>query len=146
MTQGKVLEIHIYSQPRSPATSLPEVEAMAGVGLRGDHPRKERRHLTLLSNEAWDQALAEMGDDLPACTRRANLVVEGIDLRQTIGKRLLIGEVETLVLAETQPCDLMEQQRAGLRAALTPEMRGGVNGTIEVGGTIRVGDAVSVCE
>lgn len=144
MQQGKVLEIHIYPAPGSPPTPLQEAEAVASVGLQGDQHRSEKRALSLLSREAWERALAEVGDELPACTRRANLFVEGIELMSTIGKRLRIGEVEMIVQGETKPCDLMEKQRAGLRAALTPEMRGGVNGTIEVGGRIRVGDSVEI--
>ena len=40
----------------------------------------------------------------------------------------------------------MEEQQAGLKAALTPEMRGGVFGTILADGPIRVDDSVAVVD
>ena len=54
--------------------------------------------------------------------------------------RLLVLEVTQ----ETQPCQVMETAHRGLRAALTPEWRGGVCCRVVAGGTIRVGDRVEV--
>lgn len=100
------------------------------------------RAITLLSREAWSDTCADLGADLPWKTRRANLLVAGIDLPSTIGKRVQIGEVRILVHGESKPCNLMDQQHAGLREALKPHGRGGVFGEILEGGTIRIGDAV----
>jgi len=38
----------------------------------------------------------------------------------------------------------MDQQHAGLRQALVPDCRGGVYGQVLTGGTILVGDAVTL--
>jgi MOSC domain-containing protein YiiM len=147
--QGEVLAIYLFPERGSAPQEVSEAEAVAGVGLRGDQPRAERRALSLIAQESWEAALAEIGEPvtgLQAGTRRANLLVRGIDLSATIGRRLRIGATQVAIHAETKPCQLMDQQRAGLRSALEPEMRGGVNGSIEVGGTIRVGDAVVAIE
>lgn len=143
---GQVLELHLYPVVRGPATTVTEAQAMPGVGLQGDQRRSEKRQVTVLSLESWQRALDEVGDELPACARRANVVVSGVDLPASVGRRLRIGEVELLIHGETKPCDQMDAARHGLREALIPELRGGVHGSIEVGGTVRVGDAVTLVE
>ena len=100
--------------------------------------------MTLLSREAWLETTAEIGEELPPKTRRANLVVTGIDLRELIGRRLSVGEAEMQVRGETTPCFKMNLARAGLMQALVPDQRGGVFATISRSGNIRVGDAIAV--
>jgi len=100
------------------------------------------RSITLMSKEAWKDVCDELGADLPWHTRRVNLLVKGIDLPATLGKRVRLGEVRILVHGESKPCELMEKQHRGLRCALKPHCRGGVYGEVLEGGTIRLGDVV----
>lgn len=146
MPSAHVLSLAIRTGKLGPMRELAEVAAHRDGGLEGDNRSSRERGLTLLSAEQWAAATAELGAELPWHTRRANVLVEGIDLPATIGRTLRIGEVEVAVLAETEPCGVMERQRAGLRAALTPDCRGGVYGRILRGGTLRVGDAVGLVE
>ena len=139
---GKVLAIFVFPEQRAPATPLSEVEAVAGQGLAGDHPRKPNREVTLLSEQSWQEAAAPFGGRLPPETRRANLLIGG-DLAGTVGRRLRVGGVELLIRGETVPCDRMNEARAGLRKMLSVQMRGGVFGLIVKGGLIRVGDRVT---
>ncbi|MFN8423195.1 MAG: hypothetical protein U0470_07290 [Anaerolineae bacterium] len=41
------------------------------------------------------------------------------------------------------PCDLMDRQAAGLRAALDPDWRAGAFGEVVEGGPLAVGDAAA---
>ena len=142
--EGRVEEIYVYPERRGPARECEEVIAVSGVGLTGDHRRNPSRAVTLLSSEAWEEAMALMGADLPPRARRANLVVRGLDLGSLVGRRLRIGGAEMVVRGETVPCEPMDLQRAGLQEALRLDMRGGVFGPVERSGRIRLGDAVSV--
>jgi MOSC domain-containing protein YiiM len=72
------------------------------------------------------------------------LLIGGLDLSATIGRTLSIGSTRIQVHGETKPCGLMDQQHAGLRQALVPDCRGGVYGQVLTGGTILVGDPVSL--
>ena len=139
---GEVLAIFAFPEQRAPATPLPEVEAVAGQGLAGDHPRNPHRAVTLLSQQSWEEATAPFGGQLPPETRRANLLIGG-DLSGTIGRRLRVGEAELLIRGETTPCDRMNETRTGLRKMLSVQMRGGVFGPVVKGGLIRVGDRVT---
>lgn len=121
-------------------------ETLVGFGLRDEPWHHARRGVTLLSVESWRDACHELGTDLAWTTRRANVLVEGIDLASLIGGTIAIGDGRYLVHGETKPCGLMDQQHAGLRAALVPAMRGGVHAEVITAGTIRVGDRLGVVD
>jgi MOSC domain-containing protein YiiM len=82
--------------------------------------------------------------DAPPSARRANVVIRGLDLVDTIGKRLRVGTVLIEVRGETDPCELMDRVAPGLKKALTPHRRAGVFGAVIEGGPIAVGDPVAV--
>jgi MOSC domain-containing protein YiiM len=119
-------------------------EAVPGTGLRGDQKRGHTRQVTLLAAEAWEAATTELGVSAPPSARRANVIVRGVDLSDTIGRRLRVGPVLIQVNGETDPCELMERVAPGLKAALTPQRRAGVFGAVIEGGAVAVGDPVSV--
>ena len=96
--------------------------------------------VTVLAREDWEAALLEIGAELPWTARRANLLVEGVRLPQEIGAMFQVGDVVLVVREETKPCSMMEKAKAGLRAALTPDWRGGVRCDVAQGGYVQVGD------
>lgn len=116
--------------------------AAAAGWLEGDPHKSPRRGLTLLSAESWAEVCHELGVTLPWYTRRANLLIEGIDLPSTIGREITIGDVRLRIHAETRPCGVMDQAHQGLKNTLAQHGRGGVYGEVLRGGDIRVGDCV----
>jgi len=137
---GRLLAIWLRPAARLPVRAVDRALAVAGRGLDGDHAGGGKRQVTLIAHEAWTAACAELGRDIDPSARRANLLVEGIDLAAAIGHTLRIGDVVVEVLGETRPCELMDDDgRTGLQAALRQECRGGVFGRIAAGGELRVG-------
>lgn len=113
-------------------------------GVEGIYVEKpESRKVTILSKESWEATCKDLGSDISWTTRRANLLVEGIDLMESKGMRILIGEVILEVSGETTPCGLMDQLRPGLLNALRSDWRGGVVCRVINPGYIQVGDMVS---
>jgi MOSC domain-containing protein YiiM len=138
---ARLLGIARRAAKRAPMETLDTVTIGTVDGVAGDLRGKPgRRQVTVLAREAWDAACAELGTTLPWTTRRANLLVEGLDLAATTGTRLTIGAVVLEVTGETDPCHRMDEQKAGLRAALTPDWRGGITCRVVRGGTLSVGD------
>ena len=115
------------------------VEAGIGGDVRGTKPG---RQVTVLFREGWQDACTDLGVALPWTTRRANLLVEGLERPREPGGRLQIGEVVLEVTRETDPCQLMERAQAGLYQALKPDWRGGVCCKVVRGGRLQIGDAV----
>lgn len=145
-TGGRVEAIWIKRFKQGPMDSVATTRAIAGRGLVDNANQGGKRQVTLITQEAWDTVLAQLGVDagtLPPTTRRANVLVSGLDLADSRGKVVRLGDVRVRVYGETVPCNLMEESFAGLQDALRPEWRGGVFGEILDDGEIRVGDAAA---
>src|SRR5215471_4127692 len=139
---GQLLGIARVARRLGPLIPLQEARVTATEGIEGDFRGvKPGRQITILFREGWEDACAELGQELPWVTRRANLFVEGV-ITPHEGGRLKIGSLLLEVTQETQPCQLMDKARQGLRAALKPHWRGGVCCRVVEGGTIHVGDGV----
>lgn len=142
---GKLVGIARREKKRAPMEALEVAELGEQTGVNHDFRGKPgKRQVTVLCAEAWKAVCEELGTNLPWTTRRANLLVEDFELPQRTGDIIEIGSVELLVTMETDPCSRMEEQCAGLQAALQPDWRGGVTCQILSGGSIRIGDVVSL--
>ena len=117
----------------------------AGKGLVGNANQGGRRQVILLEEEAWGNALADLGDDagLDPAARRANLLLAGIRLEGTRGRILRVGACRLQIFTECPPCERMDEARPGLQAALRLHWRGGACAQVLEGGEIRVGDEVA---
>jgi len=143
---GCVLSIAHRPTDGDPMTEATDCEILVGRGLSTENRKPGEREVTFLSAEAWANACRDLRAVLPWQFRRANLLVEGLDLAATIGRTLMIRDVRVKIHAEAKPCGLMDQQYSGLCAALERECRGGVCGQVLSGGKVRVGDPVTVVE
>ncbi len=143
---GKLLSIARRPQSRWPMERMADVNISVDAGLEGDSKGTKRdRQVTVLALEDWRTALNEVSSELILkwTVRRANLLVEGVELPRK-GGRLSIGDVVLEVTGETKPCGRMDEVREGLRRALEPDWRGGVTCKVISGGGVQVGDEVSV--
>lgn len=114
-----------------------------GRGLGGNADYGGRRQVTIVSAERWNALMDEVGATLGPEARRGNLVVSGIDLENTRGRTLLIGECRLKIGGETRPCEQMEEAAAGLQAAMRAHWGGGAYAEVLQGGRIAVGDSVT---
>ena len=126
-----------------PMDAVGEAELIAGQGIVGNADQRGRRQVTLIDEAAWQDAQKEVGVEVAPTARRANVMLSGLNLENSRGKHLQIGNCVLRVFGETRPCHLMDEMQQGLRAALKPSWRAGVFAEIVTGGTIRVGDTVN---
>jgi len=142
---GRLSAIAIKLGSRQPMNELAEADVSEERGVADDFRGKPgERQVTVVSAEAWADACAALGRQVPWTTRRANLLVEGVSLAESAGRVLAIGALELEITGETLPCDRMDQQEPGLKLALAPEWRGGVTCRVRRAGRIEVGDPVSL--
>lgn len=128
-----------------PLEARDTVAVAVDTGIEGDaRGRKRQRQVSILFEEDWQDALADVGGgDLDWKARRANLLVTGMRSPRHEGGIFSIGDVRLEVVMETDPCEVMEKTRSGLQAALTPDWRGGVCCRVLSGGTISLGDSIT---
>lgn len=142
---GRLLAIAYKIKPRQPMTLTEAATISAENGVENDlRGGVADRQVTIVFEDDWRAACAALGEDVPWTHRRANLLVSGVANPRRAGGVIRIGGVLLHITGETEPCSLMDKQREGLRAALTPDWRAGVTTNVREGGPIRVGDAVTL--
>ncbi|MET0194324.1 MAG: MOSC domain-containing protein [Hyphomicrobiaceae bacterium] len=149
---GRLIGIAIRGARRAPMREIGDGQVTLQGGLVGDFKgaKYARRQITVLAREDWQAALAEIAQpdlpwlDLPWTVRRANLLVEEVELPRAAGGILRIGTVRLEVTGQTYPCARMEEAQAGLLSALARDWRGGVTCRVLDGGPISLGAPVEV--
>lgn len=111
-------------------------------GIVGNANRGGRRQVTIIARERWAELMRDLGADLPPSTRRANLMVSGLDLQQSRGRILRIGAARLRINGETRPCEQMEEAHAGLQALMGERWGGGAFAEVVDAGAIRIGDEI----
>jgi MOSC domain-containing protein YiiM len=140
---GRVERLWVKRAHRGAMDSRPSIELVAGRGVAGSADQRGRRQVTLLEREVWNALMTELGSDAGPETRRANVLVSGIDLRASRGRVLRLGATRVRVAGEVKPCERMEEAVPGLRALMYPEWRGGAFAEIIEGGAVAVGDTAA---
>jgi MOSC domain-containing protein YiiM len=139
---GRVERLWVKRAHRGAMDARDSIELVAGRGVEGSADRGGRRQVTIIEREVWESLMRELGSDAGPETRRANVLVSGIDLRASRGRVLRLGDTRIRIAGEVKPCERMEEAVPGLRALMYPEWKGGAFGQILDGGAVSVGDAV----
>src|SRR5215467_16268152 len=122
-TLGTVKGIAVRDASRAPMKEQQQVEVTLQQGIIQDYRGTGVRQVTFLDVGQWQEVLAELGVDLPWYTRRANVLIAGIDLPAAVGRRLQVGTCRFAIGGETTPCERMDELHPGLRQILKPHMR-----------------------
>lgn len=124
-------------EPRAEATLV------ADHGIDGDRYAGSVRQVTVVCTGEADKAAAELGRPIdPAATRR-NLVVDLPELPRSHGTEIRIGDTVLSVWRDCAPCEIMDDIFGpGAKQAL--HRKAGISARVVIGGTIRLGDPVTV--
>jgi MOSC domain-containing protein YiiM len=134
---------------RAPMLAATEAELETDSHLLGDHARPKpggKRQLTLIQHEHLAAVAGYLGLNAPVdpARLRRNLVVSGLNLLALKNRQIRIGhEVVLDITGECHPCSRMEEE-LGPGGYNAMRGHGGLTAHIAQGGTIRVGDAVTV--
>lgn len=136
---GSLAAIWIKRVRRGPMDARPGAQLIAGQGLEDNANQGGKRQVTLLDADRWREVCAELDAEVDPELRRANLLLQGIDLENSRGKILRLGGCRLEICGETRPCRLMDESFPGLQAALDPGWRGGAYAVVLDGGELEVG-------
>lgn len=144
---GRLAGIAWREKKRGDMQRVERAQISETSGVEGDfRGNPGQRQVTVISASAWRQACRELDRDLDWTLRRANLLVEDIDLPRAVGGILEIGPVRLRINRETDPCSRMDEQCPGLKAVLQPDWRGGVCCSVVSGGSVSIGDPVRLLD
>jgi len=144
---GKVLAMQRKEKVRGELEPIVTASVSVEKGIEGDaRGVLKNAQITLISKEAWGAAMADLNParEVSWAERRANIFVDGMEFNESAGAHVTIGDVELEVMSETDPCHMMDAAYDGLRAALEPDWRGGGRCRVVKGGTINVGDTITM--
>jgi len=145
--RGRVEWIGTRPKRRAPLVSRERVEAVAGLGLAGDHYATKtngKRQVTLIQAEHLDVVAQLLGiTEVAAESVRRNLVVSGINLAALQQRRFAVGGVVLEGAGPCAPCSRMEEV-LGPGGYNAMRRHGGIVCRILNGGEIGIGDAVHV--
>jgi MOSC domain-containing protein YiiM len=136
---AKVLHLFRAPRKRAPMEELATARVEENVGLEGcAHARPNgKRQVLLVDGETLQKMQLAPG------IIRENITTEGLDVNGLkIGQRVRIGEVELVVSAVCEPCELLEEVRAGLQKAMVGQR--GMLCRVVSGGRLRAGDEIEV--
>lgn len=130
-----------------PTVEVPEIECVAGRGIRGDrffdYRDDYKGQITFFALEVFDQLCRalRLHDRSPALLRR-NVITRGVDLNALVGKEFEVQGVQFRGTAECRPCYWMDR-------ALAPGAEeflkgwGGLRARILSNGSLRASSGIS---
>lgn len=142
MSEGRLRYIWIKRARRGPMDSSDTAELIAGRGIVGNTDQGGYRQVTIMESEAWSALMKQFDSELPPAARRANLLIEGIDLADARERVIRIGPCRLRIRGETKPCERLNEALPGLKEAMSDNWSGGAFGEVLDDGVISVGDAV----
>ena len=145
---GKIIGIATRTTLKTPMNICDTATVLFDKGVGNDARGliKGNRQVTVMSAEAWETTCAELNQKMAWTTRRANILLAGIELENTQGKVLKLGTCLLEITGEMPPCNRMDEQFEGLTKALTPHWRGGAICKIIEEGIINTNDEAVLLE
>ncbi len=136
---GTIISLQLCTGRREPMLRRETLQAVANLGLEGDHHAKadSSRQVLLIDEETLGLFGLAAGDV------RENITTRGIVLKQLAsGARVRAGAALLEITIPCTPCDFIE----GLGAGFREQMRGqrGMLARVVQGGEIRIGDSIEV--
>ena len=143
---GKVLEIGISENKSNKMVNVNDVEAIKGKGLVGEkHFRKDnnkRCQITLIEIENINHYNRITGTMIPAINFLRNIITEGIQLNELVGKEFFIGAVKVKAHDLCKPCKYLQESLHQKNTIKELLLKGGLRCEILSSGRIYINDQI----
>ncbi|MEM7206918.1 MAG: MOSC domain-containing protein [Pseudomonadota bacterium] len=152
--KGKLLNIHIAHEGGSAMQPIESAKLIEGVGIEGDRyatgkgfysSKPDIREVTLIDEETLIALKRDHDIELFAHEHRRNLTTRGVPLNHLVQRQFQIGDVILEGGRLNVPCKYLESLLD--KKVYVPLLnRSGLNCRIVKGGTINVGDTITIHE
>ena len=143
---GKVLEIGIYKNKGDEIVNVNNVEAIKGKGLVNERHFKEnnekRCQITLIEIENINHYNRITGTTIPAINFLRNIITEGIQLNELVGKEFFIGAVKVKAHDLCRPCKYLQESLHQKNIIKELLLTGGLRCEILSSGNIYINDQI----
>ena len=145
-----VIKLGIAANNNQPIKEVNSIEVLANKGIVGDRHFHDSNdpynQLSLIESENIDEYNIKYGLEIPYIDFRRNIVTQGIQLNDLIGKKLKVGNVELKGIELCRPCrhltDMLDQKNI-----LKEFMRkGGLRCQILSSSEITIGDKINLLD
>ena len=143
-----VIKLGIAANNNQPIKEVNSIEVLANKGIVGDRHFHDSNdpynQLSLIESENIDEYNIKYGLEIPYIDFRRNIVTQGIQLNDLIGKKLKVGNVELKGIELCRPCKHLTEM-LGQKNVLKEFMRkGGLRCQIISSSKINVGDKIKI--
>ena len=143
---GKVHEIGIYKNKGDEIVKVNNVEAIKGKGLVNERHFKEnnekRCQITLIEIENINHYNRITGTTIPAINFLRNIITEGIQLNELVGKEFFIGAVKVKAHDLCRPCKYLQESLHQKNIIKELLLTGGLRCEILSSGRIYINDQI----
>lgn len=141
---GKVIGIAAQEKESLPITVYASAKISFENGVADDY--RGAQQITVITQESWDEVCKELNTKLHWTSSNAQLLIEGIDLVDSGGDILRIGNFYLEIIEANIPDANLENVYVGLKKALEPNWRAGVVAKVYSEGIVNEGDLVTLME
>ena len=143
---GKVHEIGIYKNKGDEIVNVNNVEAIKGKGLVNEKHFKEnnekRCQVTLIEIENINHYNRITGTTISAINFLRNIITEGIQLNELVGKEFFIGTVKVKAHDLCRPCKYLQESLHQKNIIKELLLTGGLRCEILSNGRIYINDQI----
>ena len=147
---AKVIKLGLTDKNNQKIKEVKTIDVIKNQGIVGDRHFREFNdpfsQLTLIESENIDYYNLKYKLDIPYIDFRRNIVTEGIELNELVGKKILIGDVRVEGIDLCRPCRHLNEilnQNNILKEFLR---RGGLRCQILNSSKINLGDQIKIID
>ena len=145
---SRVIRLGIAKNNNQKIQEVEKIQLLPGKGVVGDrhfHENNDARcQVTLIESENIDYYNNKFKTNYSYIDFRRNVVTQGIQLKELVGKKLLIGNVEVQGHDLCRPCKHLEKTLKGQDIIKEFFRRGGLRCEIIKLGNVNLGDEIKV--
>ena len=147
---SKVFKIGITNINNKKIEEFDSIDVVANKGILGDRHFKDFNdpycQLSLIESENIDYYNIKYGLNIPYIDFRRNIITQGIQLNELVGKKFKIGKVEVEGIDLCRPCKHLTEMLGEKNILKEFLRRGGLRCHILSSSKIKVGDKIKIID